>query len=215
VTTVAMFGGGGFAGGAIRDELVRRGHSVISVTRSGEAAQPVAGVETRQGSVHDPDLVEALAAEADALVVAIPARAVDGASLSQAIPSLSRSAAAHGARLGIVGGAGSSLVTEGGPRLLDGAEFPDAYKSEALGQVDVLTALRDAGDGADWFVQSPAALFGSYANVSPTGSYRTGGDVMVVNDNGESQISGEDFAMAFADELEHPSHHGERYTVGQ
>jgi putative NADH-flavin reductase len=188
---------------------------VISVTRSGEAAQPVAGVETRQGSVHDPDLVEALAAEADALVVAIPARAVDGASLSQAIPSLSRSAAAHGARLGIVGGAGSSLVTEGGPRLLDGAEFPDAYKSEALGQVDVLTALRDAGDGADWFVQSPAALFGSYANVSPTGSYRTGGDVMVVNDNGESQISGEDFAMAFADELEHPSHHGARYTVGQ
>jgi putative NADH-flavin reductase len=212
---VAIFGGGGFAGGAIRDELVRRGHSVISVTRSAEPAEPGAGVEIRRGSVHDPDLVEALAAEADALVVAIPARAVDGVSLSQAIPSLSRAAATHGARLGVVGGAGSSLVTEGGPRLLDGAEFPDAYKPEALGQVDILSALRDCTDGADWFVQSPAALFGSYANVVPTGSYRTGSDVMIVNDNGESQISGEDFALAFADELESPAHHGERYTVGQ
>jgi putative NADH-flavin reductase len=215
MTTVAIFGGSGFAGSAIRDELVRRGHAVISVTRSASAADAVDGVETRQGSLHDPDLVEALATEADALVVAIPARPLDGPALVDAVPSLSRSAAAHGARLGIVGGAGSSLVTEGGPRVVDGAEFPAEYKPEALSQVDVLTALRDSGEGADWFVQSPAALFGSYAGVAPIGSYRTGGDVLVVNDNGESQISGEDFAAAFVDELENPTHHGERYTVGQ
>jgi putative NADH-flavin reductase len=215
MTTVAIFGGGGFAGGAIRDELVRRGHSVISVTRSASTSEPRDRVENRQGSVHDPDLVEALAREADALVVAIPARRVDDVALADAVPSLTRSAAAHGARLGIVGGAGSSLVTEGGPRLVDGPEFPDEYKPEALAQVDALTALRDSTDDVDWFVQSPAGLFGSYADVAATGSYRTGGDVMVVNENGESQIAGEDYALAFADELEQPAHHRRRYTVGQ
>src|ERR1700753_2778791 len=35
MTTVAIFGGTGYAGSAIRDEALRRGHQVISVTRSG------------------------------------------------------------------------------------------------------------------------------------------------------------------------------------
>ena len=35
MATIAIFGGTGYAGSAIRDEALRRGHRVISVTRSG------------------------------------------------------------------------------------------------------------------------------------------------------------------------------------
>jgi putative NADH-flavin reductase len=33
MATIAIFGGTGYAGGAIRDEALRRGHTVISVSR--------------------------------------------------------------------------------------------------------------------------------------------------------------------------------------
>ena len=33
MATIAIFGGTGYAGGAIRDEALRRGHTVITVSR--------------------------------------------------------------------------------------------------------------------------------------------------------------------------------------
>jgi uncharacterized protein len=41
-----------------------------------------------------------------------------------------------------------------------------------------------------------------------------GGDVLLVDENGKSEISGEDFAVAFVDEIEQPKHHRTRFTVG-
>ena len=39
-------------------------------------------------------------------------------------------------------------------------------------------------------------------------------DVLVVDDDGDSYISGPDFAVAVLDEIEHPKHHRDRFTVG-
>jgi putative NADH-flavin reductase len=38
--------------------------------------------------------------------------------------------------------------------------------------------------------------------------------VVVTDDDGESYISGADFAVAVLDEIENPKHTGERFTVG-
>ena len=38
MATIAIFGGTGYAGGAIRDEALRRGHIVITVSRRGANA---------------------------------------------------------------------------------------------------------------------------------------------------------------------------------
>ena len=46
------------------------------------------------------------------------------------------------------------------------------------------------------------------------GTYRDGGDVLVVDEAGESFISGEDFAIAVVDEIENPKHSRGRFTVG-
>jgi putative NADH-flavin reductase len=218
MTTIAIFGGTGYAGSAIRDEALGRGHRVIAVARSAPA-EPLAadGLEFRQGDVHDPALVESAAAEADVIVVAIrfgPGGSGDGnVRLADALPALTAAAAKHGTRLGVVGGASSLLVAEGGPRLLDTPEFPAQFKGEAGSAADALETLRADSTGADWFFVSPAAAFGSYNPGQPTGKYRTGGDILLTDAAGKSEISGADYALAFVDEIESPAHHRTRFTV--
>ena len=218
MTTIAIFGGTGYAGSAIRDEALKRGHRVISVSRSGApgGAQAAPGLEFRQGSVHDAALVDQVAAEADVIVVAIrfaPGGSGDGVKLVDALPALLGAAAAHGTRLGVVGGASSLLVAAGGPRLFDTPEFPAQFKPEAGGGVDALEALRADTSGADWFFVSPAASFGSYNPGQPTGRYRVGGDLLLTDESGKSEISGADYALAFLDEIDAPKHHRTRFTV--
>ena len=218
MTTIAIFGGTGYAGSAIRDEALGRGHRVIAVSRHAPAdALAADGLEFRQGDVHDPALVESVAAEADVIVVAIrfgPGGSGDGdVRLADALPALTAAAAKHGTRLGVVGGAASLLVAEGGPRLLDTPEFPAQFKGEAGSAADALEILRADATGADWFFVSPAAGFGSYNPGQPTGKYRTGGDILLTDSAGKSEISGADYALAFVDEIENPAHHRTRFTV--
>ena len=222
MATIAIIGGTGYVGSAIAREALKRGHSVISVSRSAPPADaPPDGpgtpggpdVQVKQGNLHDDALIEALADEADVIVVATPGREDHGKKLLDALGSLTTAAAKTGIRLGFVGGAGSLQVTEGGPRLVDTREFPAAFKNEALSHADVLTALRETSDDVDWFYVSPAAGFGSYAPGEATGTYRVGGDVLLTDASGTSFISGADFALAFVDEIEQGRHHRERFTV--
>ncbi len=73
-----------------------------------------------------------------------------------------------------------------------------------------LDYLRTVSD-LDWTVLSPPQ------NLLPgerTGAYRTAADHLVATPDGLSTISLADFATALVDELEHPRHHGERFTCG-
>jgi hypothetical protein len=77
----------------------------------------------------------------------------------------------------------------------------------------VLDALRASDSPTDWFYVSPAAGFGSYAPGERTGQYRTGGEILLIDESGTSFISGEDYAIAFLDEIENPSHSRSRFGV--
>jgi len=88
-----------------------------------------------------------------------------------------------------------------------------AEHSTRLGQADVLAALRETTADVDWFYLSPARTFGSYAPGEATGTYRTGGDVLLADADGNSSISGADYAKAFVDEIEQPKHRRQRFTV--
>jgi uncharacterized protein len=213
MATIAIFGGTGYAGGAIRDEALRRGHTVISVSRKEAEQADRPGLISRPGNLHDPALVDHMAAEADVLAVAIRAAEQDGVRLADLVGMLAKAAAEHSSRLGFVGGAGSLRVSEGGPRVVDLPTFPEAHKGEALGQADVLAALREARPDADWFYLSPAASFGSSNPGEATGRYRIGGDVLLADGDGNSNISGADYAKAFVDEIEQPEHRRQRFSV--
>ncbi|MCW2793187.1 MAG: hypothetical protein JWO76_2285 [Nocardioides sp.] len=213
MSTIVIFGGTGYAGGHIAREAVRRGHDVTSYTRSLPTTADE-GVETLTGSLHDADLVARVAADADVVVVATHALGGDDPDLIDALPVLRAAATAGGSRLAFIGGAGSSLVAPGGPRLLDGDDFHEEWKPEATAHAQVLDALRADETSLDWFYVSPAALFGAWAPGEATGRYRTGGDVLVTKDDGTSEISGADLAVAFVDEIEQPKHTRRRFTVG-
>ena len=210
---VVIFGGTGYAGGHIAREAASRGNQVISYTRSAPE-EPLDGVEYRTGSLASPEVLTAAAADADVLIVAVHGADVDGAPLATHMPQLAEAARSGGARLAFVGGAGSSLVAEDGPRLVDTPDFVDDWKPEALAHAEVLEALRQTPEDLDWFYVSPAALFGIFAPGEATGTYRTGGDILVTKDDGSSEISGTDFALAFVDEIENHAHPRQRFTVG-
>lgn len=210
MTTIGIWGGTGYAGSAIAREARARGFEVTVVSRHAPH-DPIGGVTYRQGSVADASLVEDIASH-DVVVVAL--HATGEPNLEDVYDCLAKSARNSRARLSFVGGAGSSLVSEGGPRLIDGSEFPEEYKPEAAAHGEILERLRDEPEGLDWFYVSPAAVFGAWAAGEATGSYRTGGDVLVTKDDGTSEISGADFARAFVDEIALPKHSRQRFTVG-
>ncbi|WP_438472527.1 NAD(P)-dependent oxidoreductase [Rhodococcus erythropolis] len=210
MSKIAVFGGNGFAGSAIAKEAASRGHEVTVVARSAQSGTDTNAV---QGSVHDNTIVEQITADNDVVVVAIPAREIDGKRLLDAVTPLADAAARNGARIAVVGGAGSLLVAEGGPRVVDTPDFPDAYKGEALAHADVLDALRATDSNVDWFYVSPAAAFGAHAGVAPKGSFQLGGDILLTDAEGNSAVAGEDYAHAFVDEIETPAHRRQRFTV--
>jgi putative NADH-flavin reductase len=209
---ISVFGGTGYAGSNIAREAVRRGHQVTSISRT-PPDERVDGVEYLQGSLLDAaDRARALDG-ADVVVVAAAPRGDMADTLRGAVADLASEAAAAGVRLGAIGGAGALRVTEGGPRLFDGEDFPADYKPESLTMLAVLDDLQ-ATDGLDWFYVRPPAMFGAYNPGEARGTFRVGGDVLLTDENGASHISGADFATAIVDEIETPAHRRIPFTVG-
>ena len=212
MTRVVVLGGTGYAGAHIAHAAVSRGLEVTSWSRSLPESQ-VDDVAYRTGDLLDSDVLEEVVSGADVVVGALsPRGALDG-ELRSLYATLAKLAEEAGVRVGIVGGAGSLLVSEGGPAVASLPDFPEAFVSEAAQLAGVLEDLRASDEALNWFFVSPAGGFGSYAPGEATGHYRVGGDVLLVDENGESFISGADFALAFVDEIVEPKHLRSRFTV--
>lgn len=112
-------------------------------------------------------------------------------------------------RLLVVGGAGSLEVAPG-VQLIDTPDFPAAYKASAEGAREALKLLRQEPE-LNWTMLSPSAVIAPGAR---TGQFRLGTDQLLVDADGQSTISVEDYAVAMIDELEHPAHPRQRFTVG-
>lgn len=210
---VTVFGATGYTGRHLLVELLERGHSVVAVSRSVATDLPD-GVRAVAGDIHDAAVVDDATPGSQAVLVAVGPIDEGGRHLAEAVPALLEAAASEGARLGVVGNAGSLSREPGGPRIYDETDFPAEWKPGSLALTEVLDTLRATGGAVDWFFLSPPLGYGSYAPGERLGTYRTGGDEVVVDAQGASFISGADFATAMVDELEHPAHHRARFTVG-
>src|SRR5699024_9791121 len=181
-------------------EALTRAHSVISYARHAPT-EPIDGVEYRIGSITDPIAVKQAAADADELVIALRASDIDGGLVSL-VPGLIDAAIAGNARLSFVGGAASALVSQDGPRLLDTDGFREEWKVEASAHALVLEAIQQAPSQLDWFYVSPAALYGSFAPGETTGQSRSDDDLLITKEDGSSELSGTDYALAYVDGVE-------------
>ncbi|MBD8981749.1 NAD(P)-dependent oxidoreductase [Bacteroides stercorirosoris] len=212
---VVLIGASGFVGTAILNELLNRGHKVTAIVR-----------DAKKMTVSNPNLtiVEADVTDTDALKEAGKGKdAVISAynpgwknphiyeDTLKNYPLIVESAKQAGVkRLLIVGGAGT-LFYAPGKMVMDADDVPAQLLPgiKSLGEF-YLNTLRKEKD-IDWIFLSPAA------NMTPgqrTAKFRIGKDDLVVDANGDSNISVEDFAVAMVDELEQEKHHKERFTIG-
>ena len=210
---IALIGASGFVGSAILKEALGRGHQVTAIVRDPEKLQPHANLRPEKGDVYTADDVARLVAGHDAVISAfnpgwgnpdIYNLQVKGA--QGIIDGVKRAGVK---RLLFVGGTGS-LEVKPGIQALDLPDFPAEYKQGALATREALNMLRRESD-LEWSFLSPSA------DLSPgprTGKFRLGKDQMLEDTNGTSRISTEDYAMAMIDEVEHPTHVRQRFTVG-
>jgi putative NADH-flavin reductase len=209
---IVLFGASGTIGSRIVREALARGHDVTAVVRD-PTGVPAGGEHfaAERGDVTNAADVTRVARGAEAIVSAVaPTGGQPLSMLTDAARALIAGAGnARVKRLVVVGGAGSLEVPEGG-RVMDRGSFPDAWKPTAQAHADALQVYRTEAGGLDWTYVSPAAVIEPGVR---TGRYRTGEDRLLVDDQGNSRISAEDFAVAIVDELERPAHVGRRLTV--
>ncbi|MDN5940961.1 MAG: NAD(P)-dependent oxidoreductase [Nitrospira sp.] len=210
---VALIGATGFVGSAILHEALNRGHEVTAIVRHPEKLAAHAKLTPKKGDIYQEDEVSRLVAGHDAVISAfnpgwknpdIYQQQIEG---THSIINGVKKASVK--RLLVVGGAGS-LEVKPGLQLVDTPEFPLEYKQGSLAAREALNILRK-DICLEWTFLSPSAVLEPGHR---TGTFRLGTDQLLTDVKGESRISVEDLAKAMIDELDHPEHVRQRFTVG-
>ena len=215
MANVLLIGATGFVGSAVLNELVSRGHKVTAVVRNIEKVAKSDLVDAVKEDVANVDAIAKLAEGKDAIISAYNPGWTNpdiAALISENYPKILSAAKKSGVeRLLIVGGAGT-LFCAPGLRVVDSGAIP----AEIMGGVRplgdfYLNTLMNEND-IDWVFFSPAGVFDQEGK--KTGNYRLGKDDLIVDGEGNSHISVQDYADAMVNELEKPAHHKERFTIG-
>lgn len=215
MANVLLIGATGFVGSAVLNELVERGHKVTAVVRNVEKIAKNDLVTAVKEDVANVEAIAKLAEGKDAIISAYNpgwTNSEIATLIKEDYPKILEAAKQSGVeRLLIVGGAGT-LFCAPGLRVVDSGVIP----AEIMGGVRplgdfYLNTLMNEND-IDWIFFSPAGVFDQEGK--KTGNYRLGKDDLIVDAEGNSHISVQDYADAMVNELEKPAHHKERFTIG-
>lgn len=214
MATITVLGGSGYAGAAVVAQARRRGHAVTAVSRT-LPQERVDGVDYREGSALDHDLLAGVSQGRDVVVVALSPRGDMEGKLEGVVADLIDLLDGTSTRLGYIGGASSLQVEQGGPTIWEVSheQIPDDVKPEIVTGLQARELLLDSPQTLDWFYVSPPQDFGSWLNTPSKGAYQLGGDVLLRDAEGNSTISAADLALAIVDEIETPTHHRSRFTA--
>lgn len=212
---VTLIGASGFVGTAILNELLARGHRVTAVVRNpGKIGIKSPSLTVVQADVTDTSALVAACKGRDAVISAYNPGWTNPNIYEETLrnyPLILEAVRQSGVRrLLCVGGAGT-LFCAPGLRVVDSGVIPDAIMGgvRSLGEFYLNTLMNEKE--IDWIFFSPA---GTLEPGKRTGKFRLGKDNLIEDENGNSHISVEDYAVAMVDELENPKHHYERFTIG-
>ena len=215
MANVLLIGATGFVGSAVLNELVSRGHKVTAVARNVEKVAKSELVDVVKEDVANVDAIAKLAEGKDAIISAYNPGWTNpdiATLISVNYPKILSAAKKSGVeRLLIVGGAGT-LFCAPGLRVVDSGAIPEEIMGgvRPLGDFYLNTLMNE--NDIDWVFFSPAGVFDQQGK--KTGNYRLGKDDLIVDVEGNSHISVQDYADAMVNELEKPAHHKERFTIG-
>jgi uncharacterized protein len=200
---IAIIGVSGNVGKRIAEEALNRGHHVMGIARNIDNVSARNNLRLKLGDIDDPEALAGMLKGNDLVVSSVKTSDFDPNQLIRAI----RLSGVK--RWLIVGGAGSLEVSPG-VTALDSGKLPDFVVPAARGAQDFLNILRPILD-LDWTVLSPAFEFTAGER---TGKFRLGTDEVIIDKNGKSAISFEDYAVALLDEIEEPHHLKGRFSIG-
>jgi putative NADH-flavin reductase len=191
---IAVLGSTGKIGDKIVDEAIRRGIAVTAIARDPAKLKPRDGMAVKAGDANEPGSLGEACAGADALVVAVkwpgiePARLLDGIRKTGVKRAI------------FVLGTGTSVREDGRRQFIHAAEAAGIPVPPSVPAMRVLDTLVGS-TGFDWTaITCPQDI----ASGERTASFRVGDARMIVDQDGTSRISEQDFAIAIIDELEEP-----------
>jgi uncharacterized protein len=204
---VLLYGASGNVGSRILSELQSRGHDVTAAVRNPEKLP--AGTKSLRDDLSNIDRIAQIITGFDAVVSAYMPPPDDTDQLVAVTGRLIDAVRKAGnPRLIVVGGA-ASLEVAPGVTLLSSGQLPAPWIPIATSHAKALDLLKTSD--IPWTYFSPAGFFEPGQR---TGKFRLGKDRLIADDKGDSRISYEDYAIALVDELEHPAHIRERFTIG-
>lgn len=202
---VAVIGANGKEGSLVVKEALSRGLDVTSIVRDAKKS-PTDKYLVR-------DVYSLQAEDIEDFDILVDALGFFGPAVKEYVPAtehLIEILEGSQTRLLVVGGAGSLFIDKDHQeQLYQQADFPAAVKplSEEMGKS--LDVLRQSD--LNWTFISPAAMFD--AQGKRTGKYVLAGEELTFDNEGKSEISYADFAIAMVDEIENAKHQKERISV--
>ena len=215
VKSIVLIGASGFVGSAILKEALNRGFKVTAVVRHPEKIKiENENLKVVKADVSSLEQMYEVCKGADAVISAYNPGwnnpNIYRETLEVYLTIIDGVKKAGINRFLMVGGAGSLFVAPG-VRLMDSGNIPENILPGVKALAEFYLKFLKKEKEVDWVFFSPAA------NLHPgvrTGRYRLGKDDLMVDIDGNSHISVEDYAAAMIDELEHPAHHKTRFTIG-
>src|ERR1700678_101806 len=191
---IALYGATGNSGSRILNELLTRGHQVTAIVRNPEKLAARPGLTVVQGDVSS---VAGLASRIKGTDAVVSAYAPPPDDTDQILPVTARLIEAVKQtgvpRLLIVGGAGNLEVAPGVTVLASG-HVPAEWVPIATSHARLLEQVKKSE--INWTYFSPAAFF---VPGERTGKFRLGTNQLIANEQGDSRISLEDYAIALVD----------------
>lgn len=208
---IIIAGAAGKSGMLLVNEALVRGHTVTAIVRKAEdkaKVNPKASVVAKDILTLTKEDLKGADAVLDAFGVWTPEALPQHKTTLRHLADL---LAGSKTRLLVVGGAGSLYVDpELKTRVMDLPTFPKDWKPLASAMGEAFDELKKRSD-LSWTYISPSANFDAVGK--RTGSYQIGGDLLLSNAAGNSEISYADYAIAMIDEVERQKFVQKRITV--
>jgi putative NADH-flavin reductase len=200
---IAIIGATGNAGKRITAEALNRGHHVTGIARSVDSVAPGENLTVLAGDINAPEALAGMLKGHDLIISSVKYTDYDHGQLINAVRL-------SGVKRYLVVGGASMLEVAPGITALDSGTLPDFVLPVARAAEDYLNLLRSADD-LDWTVLAPGAEFTAGER---TGKFRIGNHELIIDTNGKSAISFEDYAIGLLDEIETPRHLKDHFSIG-